>query len=334
MPESTVMVIQSPHQYADITSHADLDPFDPQRLVSHRSDEHLALLHQDTLVARCSLWWKDTPKSPHGAVGLIGHYAAVNDVAARSLLEAATDRLSQCGCLRALAPVDQNTWRDYRMIVSASDHPPFLFEPYPGRPSTQPFTAAGFQPVAWYFSAMIDQHLSTQTPRVVRARARMQQLGIQVRTICLDNLSRQLEQLHAVTTNAFRSNPWYVPMSDEDFSKIYGDLATQLPLDFALIAEHNHKIVGFCFAVPDMLQPLRGETADTLIVKTLAVAPDRRYRGLGQVLLEEVHHRAFAAGMKRAIHALVREDAGLQSISRRYGRPFRRYALFGRELSS
>jgi hypothetical protein len=51
------------------------------------------------------------------------------------------------------------------------------------------------------------------------------------------------------------------------------------------------------------------------------------------VLLEEVHHRASSLGFRHGILALVRDAPHLQRIMARYGKSFRRYALFGKELS-
>jgi GNAT superfamily N-acetyltransferase len=264
---------------------------------------------------------------------LIGHYAATDAPAAGELLNAAIDRLTLHGCSFAVAPVDQHTWRDYRLAVTGTDRPRFLFEPYSGDPSPVPLAQAGFRPIAWYFSALVD-HLTATSPRVRRAWTRLQGEGITLRPIRQEILEQELRHLHYIADAAFGDNPWYIPISADEFVAMYGSMQHQIPLEFTLIAEDRGNPIGFCFAVPDLLQRTQGKPIDTLVIKTLGVVRERRYAGLGQVLLEDVQQRAAAAGMNYAIHALVRETANLQNISRRYAKPFRRYALYGRELTS
>lgn len=326
-------IITSAREYPALPTYSRLANFDPQLLIAHRCDEHLIFTEQGIQVARCSLWWSDAPQSPQGSTGLIGHYAAKDDCTARELLDAAIKRLSFHGCSYALGPIDQNTWRDYRLIVSGTDRPRFLFEPYEGNPSPTPFVQAGFQPVAWYFSALVD-NLSFSPPRILRARERLYGQGMTIRPLRREIIEQELRNLHPIADAAFGDNPWYVPITVDAFIAMYDSLPDQIPLEFILIAEVERRPVGFCFAVPDILQLAHGEPVDTLIIKSLGVVRDRRYAGLGQVMLQDVQQRAAAAGMKHAIHALVREAASLQNISRRYAMPFRRYALYGRNLKS
>ena len=49
--------------------------------------------------------------------------------------------------------------------------------------------------------------------------------------------------------------------------------------DLILMAERAGDLVGFMFAVPDLLQARRGESVDTIILKTMAVDPSCRAIG-------------------------------------------------------
>jgi GNAT superfamily N-acetyltransferase len=71
-----------------------------------------------------------------------------------------------------------------------------------------------------------------------------------------------------------------------------------------------------------------------VVLKTIAVAPDYAGAGLGTLLMDRCHAAADALGYTRAIHALMHEDNRSLRVSRRYTRPMRRYALFGRSLAS
>lgn len=334
MLHTNLQVIQicSDDQYRGLKRHASLPEFDVHLLSSHRTDAHWAVVDKDVLTARCSLWWRNAPTIPNGKAGLIGHYAAVDDDSASALLETVSKELGTRGCTLAVGPMDQNTWRDYRFVTEVGDRPRFFLEPA-GLPEWRDqFGRDGFREIASYFSALIED-LTMQSPRLDQARNRMVAQGIQIRPLRRDRLDSDLKQIFAVVQVAFRNNPFYVSVSEGDFLEMYRPLQHAIPTDLILLALQSDRVIGFCFAVPDLLEAKRGLPIDTVIVKTFGVLPKLAYAGLGQVLLEEVHHRAAASGFRRGIHALVRDAVHMERIIGRYGVPFRRYALFGKELS-
>jgi GNAT superfamily N-acetyltransferase len=324
--------ICSAEQYRGLKRHRGLPEFDLRLLSSHRPDAHWAVVDEDLLKARCSLWWRNAPTIPKGKAGLIGHYASVDDDSAGALLEFVSRQLATSGCTLAVGPMDQNTWRDYRFVTEVGDRPRFFLEPG-GLPQWRDqFRRNGFREIAWYSSALVED-LTIRSPRLDHARIRMVAQGIRIRPLRRDQLDSDLKQIFAVVQVAFRKNPFYVPVSEVDFLEMYRPLQHTIPTDLILLAEQGDRVIGFCFAVPDMLQAKRGLPIDTVIVKTFGVLPQLAYAGLGQVLLEEVHHRAAASCFRYGIHALVRDAAHMERIVERYGIPFRRYALLGKELS-
>ena len=326
-----LLQIDSATQYRGLQQHSSLPEFDANLLVSHRPDAHWVVVEEGILTARCSLWWHHAPPFPNGKAGLIGHYAAADDDSAAKLLECVCRQLARQGCTFAVGPMDQNTWRDYRFVVDEGDRPRFFLEPDSVPQWRQQWRRDGFAEIAWYVSALVED-LRIRSPRLSRARGRMDADGIRIRALDKDQLESELNQILSVVKLAFQENPFYIPVSEADFLQMYRPLQHSIPTDLILLAEHDEKVIGFIFAMPDLLQAKRGVPIDTVVVKTFGVVPGRVYAGLGQVLLEEVHQRAAAAGFRYAIHALVREAAHMNRIVDRYGIPFRRYALFGKGL--
>jgi GNAT superfamily N-acetyltransferase len=194
------------------------------------------------------------------------------------------------------------------------------------------FAANGFREIASYFSARVD-NLTIESARLDRARIRMTQLGVLVRPLRKEQLASDLKQIYAVSRVAFRDHLFFDPISEADFLEQYYPLEQSILPELILIAEHAGQVIGFCFAIPDRLQSARGELIDTVIIKTFATLPELQYAGLGQILLEQTQQRAAMLGFRHGIHALVAESGPVQKISQRYAVPFRRYALFGKELS-
>ncbi|MBN9571799.1 MAG: alpha-L-fucosidase, partial [Alphaproteobacteria bacterium] len=83
----------------------------------------------------------------------------------------------------------------------------------------------------------------------------------------------------------------------------------------------------------DYAEAQRGLPMRTLIGKTLASVPGRRYGGLGVVLTDLLHQRAQSMGFSRVIHALQYEGNSVRNMSEFFGRVMRRYTLFSRRLT-
>ena len=86
------------------------------------------------------------------------------------------------------------------------------------------------------------------------------------------------------------------------------------------------------FALPGRAAGATRRAVDTVILKTIAVHPSVTGMGLGGVLMDLVQRSARHLGFRRAIHALIHETNVSRTISGRYARTIRRYALFSRTL--
>jgi GNAT superfamily N-acetyltransferase len=300
-------------------------------LVGRHQPDLSFLAVSDGPAARCSLWWTRVPTLPGEKLGLIGHYAARNADAASALLVRACERLAAAGCTRALAPIDGNTWRRYRLLTDRGSEPTFFLEP--DNPDDWPvhFTTAGFAPFAEYYSYLNDD-LSRRTPRTAETAARLAAQNVAVRPLNAARFLDDLRAVYAVSAAAFPQNFLYTPIGEEEFLSMYRGLEAHLRPELVLIAEAGGAPVGYLFAVPDLAQAQRGQPIDTMIAKTLAVRPEFSGGGLGSWLLEEGHKAGQALGFRRCIHALMHQDNRSVRISSHTARATRRYTLFSRPL--
>jgi GNAT superfamily N-acetyltransferase len=299
----------------------------------HAPDRHLALLDGSSLLARCSCWWTAAPQRLGERFGVIGHYAAATQAAGAILLDRACETLAAAGCTVAAGPMDGNTWRRYRFVTERGDAPPFFLEP--DNPDDWPahWTSAGFTPLATYTSALND-NLATAVDRSEAARERLADAGIIVTTLDPGRAQEELRRIYALSLLAFSRNFLYTPIAEAEFLAQYGAVLPVVRPELVLLAERDHDLVGFIFAIPDMLQAYRGEIVDTVILKTMAVHPSVSGMGLGGLLMDDVQRAARDLGFRRAIHALMHEDNTSRALSTRYARTFRRYTLFSRPLQA
>jgi len=291
----------------------------------HRADAHLI-----SDGARCSLWWKNVPHLPDQKIGLIGHYESRDGNSASGLLGAACDELKNRGCTVAIGPMDGSTWNRYRLVTETGSDPPFFLEPW--NPSDYPahFISSGFAPIATYCSAL-NTNLSFDDPRNDSVRRRIAESGITIRQINPDDFEAELRRIYAVSIVAFRKNFLYTPIDKADFLSQYAKVRPILQKELVLIAEQGDRPVGFMFGVPDMLARAQ-KRPEAVLLKTLAVLPDRSQAGLGGLLIAECQQAARKLGYQRSIFALMHDSNASRAISSRYGQIMRRYALYSKAI--
>lgn len=284
------------------------------------------------LLARCSLWWSDTPRLDGRRVGAIGHYAAADQAAGAELLEAACAALTEKRCDVAVGPMDGNTWRRYRLVVKRGSEPAFFMEPDdPGTRATH-FSAARFFVLAAYRSSLCDD-LTIRDRRGESIGRRLAEQDVRLRSLAVDRLEDDLRAIHDVSVEAFAGGLLYQPIPLAVMKRQYQPLLERIDPALVLLAERAGEAVGFVFGMPDLCQAARGEPVGTAILKTLATRRDRSLAGLGALLMSRFHEAAGQRGMRRVIHAMMHERNGrILALSSRYARPMRGYSLFAREL--
>ena len=311
---------------------------DVSAFVLTRPDAALGLVRDGRVRASAALWWRerlhvDGAEEPLGRIGHVA-WATADDGAA--LLDAALGRLRAEGVRRALGPIDGSTWFAYRVVTDAAPDggeaaPPFFLEPWPPPAVAAAFDQVGFAPVAHYLSARADALPDESAPLADDLR-QLAHVGVTIRPFRPDDAEAELRALHPLLLDAFADNAFYAPLDLDRFLALYRPLLAHVDPDLVLVAEAAGRPVGVVLAVPDLAQRARGEAVDTVVLKTLAVASDRRGEGLGGVLARAVQEAARGKGYTAAVHALMHVDNASLRISRRFGGAIRRYALLGRDL--
>jgi hypothetical protein len=329
-----IMRLEDPTELASYDTPDGWQKLSREEIARHAPQRSLVALHDGTLRARCSLWWHDVPALGDDRLGVIGHFAALDRDAALALLDAACEDLAQEGRTRAVGPMDGNTWQRYRLVVERGTEPPFFLEPTNPPEWPTHFTAAGFTPLASYYSALNDD-LSQRDPRAAAVADRLTGIGVTVRELDVSRFDEELARVYRVSVSSFRDAFLYTPFSQEAFTSQYRAIKPLVRPELVLLAEREGEPVGFSFTVPDALEAARGAPTRTVIFKTLAILPDRRaYSGLGSLMADRTHEAARALGYTRAIHALMHESNFSRAMSNRTGHTIRRYALFARAFAS
>jgi GNAT superfamily N-acetyltransferase len=206
------------------------------------------------------------------------------------------------------------------------ERPAFLGEPVF---SPAPFLTAGYKPIAHYASSLADNAAQIENGRKDGERLSTQGFRL-VGIDAVGGFRGALPHFHEITSASFREAHSYSPSSWELFESIYAPLESRIdPRLVRLALSPEGKVAGYCFAIPDLLNPGLGQ----FIVKTLAVHPTWRCHRLGSWLVGAAHQEAEAAGYRSGgIHALMWAGSHSRAISSHGGTIFRRYALYEKEL--
>jgi GNAT superfamily N-acetyltransferase len=328
-----IVALDREEQLAQFCSGPNLPQLEPATVRRQQPDlSWLVLDGEDQVVGRASGWWRQTPGYDNRRPGFIGHYGAAAAEVAGPLIAQAEAYLAGQGCRLAVSPIDGNTWQTYRFVTEPGDAPPFFSEP--DHPPAWPahFLAAGYTPLAHYCSRVTPLP-EPALPGLAKIAARAETRGIRVRSLQLDQFEVELQQLYPLILAAFRHNFLYTPLSPADFMAQYLPLRPYLQPELCLIAERAGQPLGFLLALPDWWQRQRGQPLETIIIKTVAVHPDRQVGGLGTLLVARCQALAQVQGYRQAIHALMHEGNTSLKISQRFSsRLIRRYALLAKPL--
>ncbi|MEI8195740.1 MAG: N-acetyltransferase, partial [Phycisphaerae bacterium] len=295
----------------------DVAPLTDELFRRHQPGLHLVAVSPATdnrLLGRCSIWGHSIPAPGPEVAGVVGHFAGADVSTGTALLAAACQALYQRGCRMVIGPMDGNTWRSYRLVTTRGVEPPFFLEPTNPEYYPEIFASAGFTPLAHYYSALADD-LNHRDPRLVPVERRLTEAGVTIRALDIAHFSAEAERIYELSRIAFTHNFLYTPVPREEFLAQYAALSGSLRPELCRLAEHDGQLVGYVFAIPDLLQARLGNAIDTVIVKTVAVRPGRLYAGLGSYLVEQVQPIDPTLGYRRAIHALMHETNKSRNLS-------------------
>ena len=285
---------------------------------------------------RAGLWFTNTPTYKDETIGTIGccQLDTTHPVRSAEFLRHCAEYLHHTEhCQTVVGPMNGNTWLKYRLILESNNRPSFLMEPVEPEPFLSIFQSAGFSILSQYSSSLID--LTPEQPDFTSLQKRFRQRSIEIRSIDTQNFQDDLRQIFKLSLTCFSNNFLYTPIDEATFVEKYQSSQQHIDPDLVLLAErtgeHGNELVGYVFCIPD-LAAIELKEDPAIIVKTLAVLPDREFSGLGTVLVANAHQKAKNKGYREAIHALQYENNSSLRISQRFNsHVFRRYALMGWE---
>lgn len=288
----------------------------------------LIVWRDDIPLAKAALYMNSDLRYESFSPVAVGAYQAEPDPDAVRLLFSEIENIArQHNKDYLIGPMNGSTWENYRFHDEA-DLSVFFMEMKHPNYYPQQWCDVGFQPIAGYYSA-IAPVVPIHHEKIEALRNRLQGDGVIIRNIDMVHYEADLKKLYPFLHESFKQNFLYTPISESSFLAKYRPLASVLKPEWVQVAIHDKEIVGVLLGVEDIFNTEN----KTLIIKTLARNPERAYKGLGLLLVDDFYRRALSAGYKQVIFAFMIDEGDATPLSDLYhGHTLKRYTLYGKAI--
>jgi len=242
--------------------------------------------------------------------GYIGNFEMADKESGRRQLYEYVQQLQAANHKRIIAPINGNTWQQYRLVNWSNGDPVFPLEPQNPLWYCNVYEELGFRPIMKYRSDKF--RLGEIQPTDCRRQVTIRGLASQT----------DLPLLYSISRDGFKDNFLYSDISFAQFEKLYTPVLPMLDPALTIIAEIDGTAAGFIFSF------MYGEN---LVLKSMAVLPQYRSCGVGARLINTVLLAGQQKGAKTAIAALMADDNNSHKIVSKYNsekiREYNLYAL-------
>ena len=287
------------------------------------------LLVDGKVKCRCALYDNPSLFYKEKKAVCVGNYESVNDKKiSKTLLDHVAVVAKKARAQFLIGPMNGSTWDDYRFSMHHQYHQ-FFSEAYHHLYYNEHFLHNGFASIGNYYSS-IETELDFDNPVVEERKKQLLQSGVVFRNINWQNFEAELERIYEFNLNAFKTNFLYTPITLDGFKKKYLAIQKLINPEFVIIADDaEHNMIGYIFCIDDFYN----EKQKSLIVKTIARHPDKKWSGTGHVLGSIIFERALQQHYVSIIHSFMYEAGTSVAMSKNFsGDIFKNYVLYGKEL--
>jgi GNAT superfamily N-acetyltransferase len=189
-------------------------------------------------------------------VGLFGFYDVEDNIEiSKALFEKAKEWLRHENVDRILGPFCYSLSTDTGgLLVDAFDSSPLVMMTYNFPYYVNHVEACGFVKEMDLFAYMIyTRKASEKSVKLEKLLSeRLVRNGITIRSLNKKNYTEEINKAKEIYIQAWEKNWGFVPPTDEEFQHLADALKLLLDEDFAFLAEHNGKPVGFFVSLPNI----------------------------------------------------------------------------------
>lgn len=189
-------------------------------------------------------------------VGFFGFYDVIDQLdVSKALFSKAKEWLKSQGVDRILGPFSYSLTTDTGgLLVEGFDSSPLVMMTYNAPYYIDHVKACGFAKEMDLFAYMIyTKHASEKSVKLEKLLTqRLENGGITIRKLNKKKYTAEINKAKELYRQAWENNWGFVPPTDEEFEHLANALKLLLDEDFAYLAEHNGKAVGFFVSLPNI----------------------------------------------------------------------------------
>jgi GNAT superfamily N-acetyltransferase len=259
-------------------------------------------------------------------VGFFGFFESIDDQAvASALFDAARDWLKAKGMHAVRGPASPSVNDEYGLLVEGFDRSPTILMPYNPAYYVQLVEAYGFSKAKDLYAYEVRKE-TVFTDKLVRVSEIVRKKsGVVIRSLNMKDFDNEVAIIRELYNRGWERNWGEVPMTDEEFRYVAGDLKAIVDPRVVIIAEVKGKPVGFGLSLPDINIVLKHNKKGRLIpaivrlmlmkkkinvvrIVILGVIPEYLSSGIGGLLFYETGRRGVDSGYPIGEASWVLED--------------------------
>jgi GNAT superfamily N-acetyltransferase len=195
----------------------------------------------------------------HGdGAGFFGFFECINDhTVGQALLDAASNWLWERGLKTMRGPLSLSVNDEAGLLIDAFDEPPLIRMPY--NPSYYPGLIEGYglQKIQdLYAYAMFEGEELSETVRGI-ADAALEDPKLVVRKVNVRDFRNEMKKIGKIYAEAWSENWGAVPLTDDEFDRIVGELKLIADRDLFFIAEYDGEPAGMSLVLADANEALK-----------------------------------------------------------------------------
>ncbi len=288
-------------------------------------------------------------------VGFFGFFEVIEDYeVAKFLLDTAASWVKNEGLDAILGPTNFTTNDVAGLLVEGFDRPPVVMMAYNKTYYAKFLEQYGFvkqmDMLAYHVTEEQANMKSVKLAQMIGER--LKKRGISVRPVNMKKFKEEITKVREVYRGAWDKNWGFVPPTDAEFDRIASEMKLIIDPEFALLAEHDGKVIGFALAIPDVNVIIRtikkGRLFPTGIFKLLfqkkkikrlriillGVLEDYRRMGIEGVFYARIISRGLEKGYNEAEASWILDNnemmkKGVEGVNMV---PYKRYRIYEKSM--
>jgi GNAT superfamily N-acetyltransferase len=226
---------------------------------SHSTAQLFMAFRGDEPVGRISAHENNQHIQAHkDGAGFFGFFECINDHAvANALFGVASTWLGERGLKTMRGPVSFSVNHEAGLLLDAFDEPPLIRMTYNPPYYADLLEGYGLQKIQDLYAYVMLE--SEEIPERLRGISDLvlEDPKLVVRTVAVRDFKNEMERIKKIYAEAWSENWGAVPLTDEEFDRIVGELRLIYDRDLFFIAEYDGEPAGMSLVLPDMNQALK-----------------------------------------------------------------------------